>query len=791
MGLARKFQVHKHGKLVEVKFTGSDRFRPQGTFAPLPPDRIVGVDTESLTRDGQLETVLVPLWFSTGEQVVEIESRSDALEPLLDAVCERYSIDAERPSRYTQRERGEGGRDGRRESVDPVLLVFFNLPYDMGRLCARVPQLLRALASGADTYEVTVGKYRIEVCRMVLGNGSSFEWLVRERTPDGKTRITRLLGLDMHGYWKSSLAASAKSLGVSEKLDVEKMLREINPREGDDTEWFRRPFEDYSEEEWAAVKRYASGDAQSTSELYLATVDLLRTVDARVVRRTGVIPPSAPGAAARIAFAKAHDLHPEKRGGWRRYPAWADQLGCDAYRGARAFCARPGRHEGMVVRDIKSAYPYALTQLPDPVTVQCERVKPWTKIADLRGTFGVLVIDGEGLDPVYPALRCHDDDRGRLRGVYGRFRGLPATIPEVLIGLADGSLRVDSIRDGVAMRGDPEKSFLRQAMLDFFAIKDNPSNAPALQGTGKLLAVSTYGKLIEVQCDQYWLDSDVMCPPFRDLSSVAASLAKLYAETPADQFDEAAAYLIERCGCHLAACRDVLCRGCGPEPVDAGPAKPLRSRTVGLRTYEAGQYFMPLYAAQITGLTSASLGAMARATRAAQGDTDSVHTVGWQEEGYEQFYRVMAEAGYDWPRKGLGSWSVETPTPSEESLCARVKLYSHKFVDGTFLKCRCGAKVGFGCDCEDRPYKQAKHGFAKYPGGQAALHEAIRELVGGGSHKYQTRPSPRKIREALVAGLEVGEFVSRTVQVVAGLDPNLEIRDGVAYWKKLTGTYGG
>lgn len=776
MTATRKFTLHKRGDLVEVLFKASDRFRQMGAFSPLGRDRVVGVDTESLTRCGHLETVLVPLHFSTGEQVIEVHhDGTDALELLLEAIHERYSLPEERPSRTAQRERdGDGRLHGRREVVDPVLLVFFNLPYDIGRLCSKNPRLLRALVSGAETYEVQVGGYLVEVARMVLGAGSSLEWFVRRNS-----RITRFLGIDMHGYWKSSLAAAAKAVGVSDKIEIDK-------------DWYTRPFEEFEPEEWEEFKRYAAGDVKSTAELYHATVDLLRTIDARVVKRTGIVPPSAPGAAARIAFAKAFDLHPNKRS-WRRYPAWADQLGCDAYRGGRAFCARPGVHKRLVVRDIKSAYPYVMTQLPDPVTVKCERLSKTDRngfeklIPGLTGRFGVLVIDGEGLDPVYPALRRHDTAHSRLQGVYGRFRGIAATVPEVMIGVAAGSLRVDALLDGVVMKGENDTSFLRNAMLDFFAVKDNPDNAAALRGMGKLLANSTYGKLIEVQCNQFWVDSDVMCPPFADLEPIAVSLAKLYAETEPEHFDDEAADLIDRCAYHFAACDEPNCRGCGPEPVESGPAIPLRQRMARFKRYECGQYFMPLYAAQVTGLTSAALGLMARCTEAMQGDTDSVHTAAeGVEHRIQSFYDAMHDAGYGWPTSGLGSWSVETPTPSEESLCARIKLYSHKFADGAFLPCYgCGAKVGTPCGCRDRPYKQAKHGFSKYPDGNAALHEAIRGILEGRVATYESRPSPRKIREALVHGLPVGEFVSREINVVAGIDPNTEIRDGRCYWKPL------
>jgi hypothetical protein len=789
MGLTRKFTLYKRGELVEVSFSGSNRFTEQKAHQPLPLDRIVGVDTESLKRKGNLETVLVPMHFSTGQQVIRVLPDGPAsLDLMLRAVCERYSIPDSAPSRHEQRDRGpDGKRHGRRDTINPVLLVFFNLPYDIGRLCADHRQLLRALASGADTYRVRVGHREVEVARMVLAAGSSFEWYVRETDTGGNPRITRILGIDCHGYWKSSLKEACKAVGVTEKLEY--------PID------FERDADELSEQEWADFARYAGGDAQSTSELYSATVDLLRTVDIRVVRRTGIVPPSAPGAAARIAFAKAHDLHPEKAS-WRRYPAWADQLGCDAYRGGRAFCARPGKHSSVSVWDIKSAYPYAMTQLPDPVTLRCERVPDteWNEsnvansLERWRGKFGVLVIDGEGKDPVYPALRCHDERRGRLRGVYGRFTGLAATIPEVLIGVADGSLRVDRISNGVVMEGSSEKSFLRAAMLDFFAIKDNPENESALRGMGKLLANATYGKLIEVQYNQHWIDSDVMCPDFVNLDQIALVLAKLYAETPEEEYDDRASALIERWTNHRIECEELLCIGCGGEETRAGAAIPLRVRMQSHKRYRCGQFFMPLYAAQITGLTSGSLGLMARCTGAAQGDTDSVHVIGDRPYGIAHFYDIMNEAGYEWPRKGLGRWTLETPEPSEESLCARVKLYSHRLPDTDEIR-QIREQLSQCTDEDERlklrlkfdslKYKQAKHGFSKYPGGAEELHEAIRDVVNGTSHKYVTKPSPRKIREAIMRDLPVGEFVSREITVEAGIDPNTRIRGGVCNWKPI------
>jgi hypothetical protein len=86
-------------------------------------------------------------------------------------------------------------------------------------------------------------------------------------------------------------------------------------------------------------------------------------------------------------------------------------------------------------------------------------------------------------------------------------------------------------------------------------------------------------------------------------------------------------------------------------------------------------------------------------------------------------------------------------------------------------------------------FKQAKHGFSKYPGGAEELHEAIRDVVEGYAHTYESKPSPRKIREALVRGLPVGEFISREITVRSGNDPNISIVERpmgrFARWKAI------
>jgi hypothetical protein len=161
----------------------------------------------------------------------------------------------------------------------------------------------------------------------------------------------------------------------------------------------------------------------------------------------------------------------------------------------------------------------------------------------------------------------------------------------------------------------------------------------------------------------------------------------------------------------------------------------------------------------------------------------------------------MQEAGYPSPRRdrdsnwhggidvpgmeNLGGWELETPTPSVESVLVKPKVYSHRFADGS--------------------YKQAVHGFVKYdtPDLEAlrasalpreekakrarsikaeALHQAFSRLLEGLEVTWNTRRSPRKLRQALVQHRTVGEFVSQPVKACHNPDPNTDFRDGWVHW---------
>ena len=837
------FRLWKRGRIVDVHFRGPSDFRPSETTRPISRARVFGVDTECLTKEGTLKTVLTTLRFADRSVAIETLDGSGMLAKLFDEVwAQNFAVREERPSRTKERRASLETRPdgtvvkhkghGQRQAIPVILSIWFNLPFDFGRLVADSPGVLRTVAAGADSYRFKTGEYEVEVKRMFFGSASAFSWYVRRQRD--KT-IVNLAGVDMCGYWKTTLATAAKSVGVQEKIDIESVIDGV----------YEKTFESFTTNEWDLFRTYGLGDVQTHLELYHATVDLLCNVDARVIRHNGVIPPSAPGASARIMFSKAFDIH--KIESWERYPAYADQLGADAYYGGRVFRARRGIFQGMRTLDLKSAYPYVESLLPDPVSVRIERV--WANSPfdpdRFRGKFGVLVISGESLDDVYPPFRVHDEaHHGRLQYVSGKFTERAVTIPEIMVGVERGALRVDKIHDGCIMQGSAEKSFIRIAVLAFFAIKENASFAKALRDMAKLLAVSSYGKLIEVQEQEYMIIDRIIMPKFTARETIAASLATVYAngtirlpklywgDLPSKaEAAEAAASLFF----------DKLCRAnyqkrkaeAMPHAVIAVVAYIHGLETIGeeskgtctvseylseVKTYKAGAYFMPLYASQITGLPCAMVGAMASEFDALLGDTDSVHIVAGptqfdKDHRFARYLGVMERAGYPSPvndvdgNPKLGSWVDESPCPSAESILARTKLYSHRFVDKD-------GKI---------TYKQAHHGLPKFytkeieaaTRGRAfsliedksewpvvsdrdtrvknakmvrqiMLHAAIRDLCVIGNFAYRTRSSPRKLVEATRSGLPVGEFVSREMNASVMEDPNTWIDEtGLTRWKRL------
>jgi hypothetical protein len=859
------FHVFKDGGVIKARFRGPREFTPTEVWPAAPPERVISVDTESLpTRFSPLTTVLVPVGLHDRVELLETPYGQGMAAALFKLLCEEFGV-KKKPSvikkrgirhRFQAREdkasttldqarsiaggactkcgRSEEEHQrspprSRRETLEPVVVAFYNAEYDLNRLFADRLDILRAISIGTDTYRVKVGCFDIEVDRMhISSSNTSFELVVRDSTT---RKCVRLCGIDLSSYWKGGLAKAAESLGAVSKQEL-------------DPSFYQKPREEFTYKQWQEFRNYACRDAETTREVYLKTAELLISIDPGVVRRNGLIPISAPGAAARIIGNVAFE---DGRSSWTRPYVWADQLGADAYLGGRSFCAEPGLHRSLVSIDLKSAYPFAMCLLPCPASSRIEPVgkSEGFNLDKWRGKFGVLVIDGESLDDVYPPFRIHDATHSRLQYVFGKFKKIAVTIPEVCIGVASGSLRVDRIHKGVWIDGSSEESFLRKAILRLFAIKEDKKNGKSLRALAKLLMNSFYGKLLEVMRSSLFINEAIIMQDFKESLPITETLARIYAMVGPDpdellepgyywgekgqqktkdfyksMMDRSFDTAEQRSRYAIYSYVEGLSKSGEPSGDKSYSVRDFVRKHV---KYTCGHYFMPLYGSQITGLVSGMLGAMSRCTKAVLGDTDSAHVKcpsGDPEDlkGFSEYFEVMAKAGYPSPRKlrvdgkmqwvggvkgggGLGGWEVEIP-PSVESVCVRLKLYSHRY------RCREGA-------CDDHPkgggvhFKQAEHGWSRFTSDSAevirasklpleerakraqwetqrALHEALMAHQRGEPFQYQTRASPRKLKASIIGGGEVGEFIRRLVKPASEPDPNVRVgRDGVVRWLEL------
>jgi hypothetical protein len=828
----RRIPLWKDGGVVQVIQRGGGLVFQRKVFDTvhdqLDPRRVFAVDTESILVAGKLTTDLVPMCFHDGGVLLDVHERADLIPAMLEQISVRFSVPLSRPSRTkqrTKRERRSGRktRDGRRSKVPMANAVWFNMAYDLGRLFPDYADL-RLIHSGVDSFTTVIDpRWSIEWERFIDGSAPQFTWFIRDRL---KKRITKVVGTDVTGIWKTSLDKLLKTFGLAAKHAITDRWPHIH----------ETPWEKFTPEMAQARREYALYDAKGTRDVHLESVDMLVDFDPRVVRRNGLAPPSAPGAAARMMFARSFSLHPDVDT-WRGPPLWADVFGAAAYYGGRSACPEPGIATGAVLLDLKSCYPAAMALLPDPVDVFYRHVmeSEGFDIERWRGRFGVMCISGESLDCVYPPFRIHDEDR--LRYVYGRFENLAVTIPEIVIGVLRGALRVDRVHEGYWLDGSPEKSCIRDYVLDMYAIKEaNPDaeEKPNARGrTAKLMINSPYGKTIEVQCQEIACESgiavpDVRCHPRASLITASMMRCALASCKRAIKVTElwlgdtsiADAPMVEEArelfSRRLAKIRgadpddlghkilEVYCRTVHPIVGLDVPLAPLRDVVRASKTYKAGRYFMPAYGSQITGFASAQLGLMIACVGARACDTDSSSFVcpsgdPLQVPGVARYFEIMKASGYPAPRlddpstlirdkrglpTNLGTWAADLPKPSTESIYVRPKRYSHKYWNE---KKNCFS------------YKQATHGMTRYqppkihPYASAAeaVHEEMRSMLEGKVVFYETRRAPRKGREAVRTRETVGEFVSHAVYVRNDPVPNTYLgADGRVRWVDLDSVEG-
>lgn len=713
--------------------------------------RIVGIDTESIIYKKKLKLKYLQLYIDPLQSFVNDVEDKCALDILFDTLLYLYGEPYERESRVKQRSketkkaRNENGRDGRRQTLKPILLSFFNMPYDLGRLVDKEEIFTRFVLFGQDALIFTWKDYQIEVIYSVIDGGSpSFQWIVKR--PSEKKAV-RIYGFDGTNYFLCSLkeaASSLSSMGVPEKLDLDKDLFI--------RDWYTHPPTKHEQKDF---EKYANRDARIHKELYVCVSTILQDIDPYILNKQGLIGMSAGASSWRMIINKSSvdRIIPPK--------SHFQEMGLKSYYGGISFCLKPGIIEDISIIDIKSAYAHAATLIPAFETAQYKMIDPKRHDKNFtKDMWGCVCITGETCDSLYPPLVTTVDSH--QVGIYGPFQKHWCTIPEIKIGLSRGVLRVDKILAGFTIEGTSEggyKSFIEEMTK----LKESSPKGGPLYCMAKLMGNSPYGKLIEKRKSVY------ACPRV-----TKEGLNTLVYDIKDAAFKRKCQILYIEKGFNAVLCahedylkeHDMLSAEKCPEELylDVWFQKGA--------LFDSGTYFNAALASQITGFTRAKLMSGASLLHACQGDTDSLFFSG---EKPGDFYDVLNQWGATTPSHGIGSFDVEA---SHLQLTAvKKKLYSGVDATGSIIKSgHHTIHQVDGYEKSDQP---------------AAYLKIQQELLEKGESTYVSKPKPMKMREAWKRGLTCGLFLSHIMKLKLETNPYYapipegQATDGYLHLRKL------
>lgn len=736
--------VPRGGKRIETQIRNYT-FRRTNENDPIGADRVIGVDTETLPdRDGILKTVLIP--YSSTHGVVSQSQPIEEDNPItvmLDFTMLQFAETYARKSRVKNRF-GKGSR----ESVKPVLWVFYNLEYDIQRLFSPDSPFFRFIRHGREDVVIQVGKYELQLVHVnATGNAPSFQILCFDTQTQ---KVARIYGMDMWGYWKTGLDKTAKSLKVGEKVN------DIPP------EWFDIPLEDWTEEMWQSFIQYAGVDADLTRNIYLATAELLGNFSTAVFNRVGMLPPSAPAAAARLAFSMASEEE------WQRAPKHYEQMALDGYHGGYVAANRRGKVEGLTMNDLKSAYPSAMILLPDPCTAEYAMIPPgiWADIPHgirISGNLGFVVASFKVKRSLFPSI---SENRKKYTahqpGDYTRFT---ISLPELSVLFDLNQIDSATIHEGFIMIGSPEHSFLRKFVLKFYELKEKEEKEgrknSAVYLAAKLLMNSLYGKLIEIHVppipaieDASYLYEDICLEP-GDMPRInkIRNAAEVYTNNGLDGILNFSEQNLTRCF-RLEEKPEIL-------PLDE-LLMPMQAT--------GGAYFMPIYASLITAMTRAKICTLLNCFEAYLGDTDSFgHRLIYGSDEYAAAEKrangISIRAGTGGVRESSGLLGYGVELRNASGYIAGIKQY-----------------VLIGLNEKGKEERKLAHHAITDPPGKESKHRmdfcaaAVESLALGKTVTYTTRKKPRRLRESLLRNDgKYGYFISKQRTVTPKQDERMHV----------------
>ncbi len=742
------FSAHKNGKKVNIEYK-MKAIQPSKVSDPIPIHLIYGIDSESLFNEqDELKTVAIPYYNGRLEECLtfeQINKYKNPFESFLDVLFQRHAESEEgklRPSRT--KIRGEHGktRPGRRAKLPFVLMVWYNLEYDIARMFSEDSNFWRAVKTGHDGVKLKLGDFNLEIRHHLLyGSAPHFTYIFRR---NGK--ILEVRALDMWGYWKSGLDATAKALGLEGKEEIE-------------SEIFDRKIETLSADEWDKLYHYAKQDAVTTRAIYLKTAELLSSISETVYSK-GILPPSAPKAAARICFGKLkEELSPS--------PVPAIQIALDGYHGGYVYAMRRGYLENVSVIDRKSAYPTILKMLPNPETVEYRKIAKGTNFNSLIGKYGFVVATFAETNKQFPCVSLFGSD-GRTLHPHGQMEKITISIPELAVGVLTKSVKDVIIHDGFYITGEKGGIFY-DFIEKVYDIKNSAESKSPMYLVAKLMMNSLYGKLIEIHDLQAPLihDSDYeLIVPETDNKEFKQKILEAYSNEDMEKFEE-------------------LCE---------------KYRTGKLTTFgkyltaevcSVGNYFFPVYASLVTALQRAWVILCSRLLEGVAGDTDSVFT---QMDINSEIFKsriiradiLARKIGIGRVEEGeeLGDYEVELK--NGRGWIAGIKQYYLMNPEGKD-KCAHHTLIKPDLNYSDILHLSKKEqGKIKKERQMEFYKNAISVLASGQPFSYVGASSPVKLKTALARGRDFGVFEKQPREIQAKYDERLfEIEPGIFEWKSI------
>jgi len=279
----------------------------------------------------------------------------------------------------------------------------------------------------------------------------------------------QLFLVDTFAYFKSSLAMLAKTFNLTRKLKKPKGLGERK----------------YKGKEKVEFERYAMEDARITFELGNLIQGFHKKYDIHKSM-------SAPNLSANM-FKK---YIPEKQC-ITANPRELEDAAILSYHGGKSVMAvQAGVYKNVALYDINSAYPFAMSMLPNFLNCRYD----WIHKKDKKNRQGIYNVSGIAIPNVYTPLRDHN-----FKEISGPFENIWFTSYELDTAIEHGFLSEYIINEGfVVQETNQKENPLKAYALYFYAKKQEATGVE--REFYKLMLNSLYGKFIQTTMNQS--DSD-------------------------------------------------------------------------------------------------------------------------------------------------------------------------------------------------------------------------------------------------------------------------------------------